>query len=252
MNHLPQIQNSDTDEHEHEHAHEGMQMMSAMNTGAALEDEFAANHGAEEQKRLAAQSAILIAIVAVVAGGILFGMRMFSGDAVQAEDSSSMTKINAFLRKAENPDLVSTDDPLHAKRREDLQRESRILQKITNDFAEKGVPLEQVAKNPFAIAELEKPEVVAVDTSAEDRAMLLAQYRQKAERLDLQSIMGSGRRSVAVIGGSLYQVGDTIDEFRIVRIRPGQVFMLPVGFEMQQGDQPIVLEIAEKIEARRF
>ena len=229
-----------------------MSAMSAMNSDTNVEDELAGFNSDREQKAIAMQSAILIAIVAVVASGILFGMKLGKGGAVQATDSTNMAKIDKFLLKTENPDLVDESDALHPRNVEKLLDRSRIVQELTQDFAEKGVPLDQLQKNPFAREIAPEEEAAVVDNSEQEREQRMAELFEEMNRLDLSSIMGSGRRSIAVIGDKFYRIGDKVGPFRLANIAPGKVLLMPTEFERRDTDAPFILRIVEKVDAQRY
>lgn len=246
-----QLQPMDGDE-----SHGAMPMLSALNgTESSEEDELLGLDDTAESKRLAVQSALLVAIVVLIAGGVLFGMRFTQGGANAEAATEDLAKIQTFIQKSQNPDLVSKEDPQHPdKLRLMSQGADQLVQQIATDYAEKAVPIEEVAKNPFALAGQKK---VATEVSADflegQRREQLHMLRSEFDRLNLQSVMGSGARSVAVIDGEFYRRGARLGSFKVAGIQPGRVGLIPVGFEMKPGDPRFILEIqAEASATPRF
>ncbi|MEM8781817.1 MAG: hypothetical protein AAGE65_03085 [Planctomycetota bacterium] len=201
---------------------------------------------AEENKRIATQSAILIAIVAIIAGGVLVGMRMTQGGGAEKEASDQLTKIETFIRKAENPELVDEKDAQNPSNLGSMIADAdTIVSKIATEYPEKAVPLDQVQKNPFELSFLQRSEdnEVATDFAERQRQDLLKALANEFGTLQLQSIMGSGRRSVAVIDNEFYRLGQRIGSFRVAGIQAGRVGLIPVDFEMRAGDPRFILEI---------
>jgi hypothetical protein len=201
---------------------------------------------AEENKRIATQSGILIAIVALIAGGVLMGMRMTAGGGTHADASEQLSKIETFIRKAENPDLVDPNDAQNPGNLGSMIADAdAIVSKIATEYPEKAVPLEQVQKNPFELSFLQQDagSEVAVDYAQRQREEQLRILTREFDKLQLQSIMGSGRRSVAVIDNEFYKVGQRVGSFRVAGIQAGRVGLLPVDLEMRLGDPRFVLEI---------
>ena len=242
MSHLPTAPELDEQE-------SAAPLMSAMNQDRSIEDDLAEHSSEAEQKRIATQSALLIAIVAVVAGGILFTMKVSTGGQAATASAASMAKIETFLQKAEQPELLSETDPMHPKNLEAMFETSAIVQKIATDYSEKGVEIDELQKNPFAMVGPAKKEAAVADTSEADRTRRLGELRREAEDLDLQSMMGSGSRSVAVIDGKFYRVGDQLGSFKVARMAPGKVLLVPEGIERRQGEAPFVLGIAANVPA---
>lgn len=204
---------------------------------------------AEENKRIATQSAILIAIVAVIAGGVLLGMRLTQGGGAEAGATEQLAKIETFIRKAENPDLVDESDAQNPGNLNSMLADAdTIVSKIATEYPEKAVPLEDVQKNPFELAFIGQTDEggPAPDFAERRRQDLLKALSNEFGMLELQSIMGSGRRSVAVIDNEFYRLGQRIGSFRIAGIQNGMVGLIPVDFEMRQGDPRFILQIQDQ------
>ena len=223
-----------------------MPLMSAINgTDGNADDDALILEEADESRRLAVQSALLIAIVALIAGGVVFGMRLTSGGAAAIAATEELAKIQSFIAKAENPGLVDKNDPQHPDKLRLMARGADALVKqISIDYAEKAVPVDEVAKNPFQLAGVNSSGPTP-DAAAQQRQLELAALRNEFERFDLQSIMGSGARSVAVIDGEFYRVGARIGGFKIAGIQPGRVGLLPADLDPSADDPRFILEIQD-------
>ncbi|MEM1446004.1 MAG: hypothetical protein AAGF84_08120 [Planctomycetota bacterium] len=201
---------------------------------------------AEENKRIATQSAILIAIVALIAGGVLVGMRLTQGGGTSGEASEQLTKIETFIRKAENPELVDAKDAQNPNNLGSMIADAdTIVSKIATEYPEKAVPLEDVQKNPFVLAFMQSAEESDIEQESAERRRqdILNALSNEFGLLQLQSIMGSGRRSVAVIDSEFYRLGQRVGSFRIAGIQAGRVGLVPVDFQMRPGDPRFILEI---------
>ncbi len=202
--------------------------------------------GADENKRIATQSALLIVIVALIAGGLLFGMRLTQrGNNAQTE-TEQLTKIQTFIRKAENPGLVDKTDAQHPDNLKGLFADTdTIVSKIATEYPEKAVDLGDVQKNPFQLAMLgggdSEP---TLDDTERQRAQVFTALDNEFRGFELQSIMGSGRRSVAVIDGEIYRVGQRIGSFTVAGIQAGRVGLLPAIVEDRRPEDPrYILEL---------
>lgn len=201
---------------------------------------------AEENKRIATQSAILIAIVAIIAGGVLVGMRLTQGGGADKGDTEQLTKIETFIRKAENPDLVDPKDAQNPSNLGSMIADAdAIVSKIATEYPEKAVRLEDVQKNPFELAFLQRADDgdVPADFQERQRQDILKALGNEFGMLQLQSIMGSGRRSVAVIDNEFYRLGQRVGSFRVAGIQSGRVGLIPVDFQIRAGDPRFILEI---------
>ncbi|BAM04853.1 hypothetical protein [Phycisphaera mikurensis] len=213
-------------------------------------DEFDVGYdGSAEGKRLAQQSAALIGLVVVLAVGMLVGMQLFGATGEATDSTAEIASIEDFIRKSQHPDLVSKADPQHPDRLAAMFSEAdRIVEKISMTYPEKRVDVAEIQKNPFARPEAEV--LVAtpdVDAEEERRKKQLVSLTAEAGRLNLQSIMGSGTRSVAVIDGDFYRTGQAIGGFRVRGIEDGRVSLVPLAFEPRPGDPEFTLSIESEI-----
>ena len=205
--------------------------------------------GSAEGKRLAQQSALLIGLVVVLAVGMLVGMQLFGEADAEEAPATEIASIEDFIRKSQNPALVSEADPQHPDRLKAMLSDAdAIVEKISMTYPEKQVSVAEIAKNPFSRPKAEVMEVVAeVDAGEARRAKQIAELEDKLDRLNLQSIMGSGDRSVAVIDGDFYRRGQAIGGFRVAAIDGGRVVLTPVGLEPREGDPAFTLSIESEI-----
>ncbi len=178
-------------------------------------DNWMGNDTANTNKLLG-QSMILITVVAVIAAGSLYAMRlsqdnMATGQATKDAES----KIADFLAKR---DLLHSSDPRNPENVEKLLHDTdEIIDSISVGTAIQQVPVEFVKKNPFTI--LVMPQVS--EELNPDAVLRKAMKNLQAElsRFELQTVMG-GARNVAIINGDFYQEGDAIGSFTIQSISP--------------------------------
>lgn len=170
-------------------------------------------------KRLS-QSSLVVIVVAVVAAGSLYLMRLTQGDLSAGGTAGDVEiKIEEALAKLTQPAALSADDPLQKKQLEALFSDTdTIVAMFAADLSAHQVPVEYVKKNPFHLAATEPmgPGVIPVDTTSRDHARRVAALQKQLDKLSLQTIMVSGNRNVAVIDGEFYQPGQSVGEFTIV------------------------------------
>ena len=198
-----------------------------------------------EKKKLATQSALIIGIISVVAFGALLGMRSLTAPVV-AHGSTAET--DAFIETVDirlaNIGQMDAADPLHpAAMRELFADTDTIIAQIRADPTAKQVPIDEVAKNPFAM-HIEEEVIVAeqVDQAALDaaaRAATLQDLYTEFDGIELQSVV-AGRRPVAVIEGELYQVGDTLGSFSIAAIDQRGVAFTTDAVTLRPGERRFV------------
>lgn len=212
-------------------------------------DEFDVGYdGAAEGKQLAQQSALLIGLVVVLAVGMLAGMQMLGTSETADASPTEIASIEDFIRKSQNPGLVAPEDPQHPDRIQAMFSDAdHIVEKISMTFPEKRVQLAETAKNPFSRPQVETLAEPDVDLVEERRRKAIAKLSTEADRLNLQSIMGSGDRSVAVINGDFYRRGQAIGAFRVTGIQNGRVLLEPVALETRADDPAFELSIEAEI-----
>lgn len=212
-------------------------------------DEFDVGYdGAAEGKQLAQQSALLIGLVVVLAVGMLASMQVLGSSDGATTPATEIASIEDFIRKSQNPGLVASEDPQHPDRlRAMFSDADHIVEKISNTFPEKRVQLAETAKNPFSRPQTKTIAAPDVDLAEKRRQQQITQLSGEAGRLNLQSIMGSGDRSVAVINGDFYRQGQAIGAFRVTGIDNGRVSLEPMAIESRNDDPVFELSIEAEV-----
>lgn len=173
----------------------------------------------EVRRRRVSGSTVLVAVVLVVAGGVLFGMRQI-GLGPKSAAAAGKTKL-----EVPEPSAVSKVD------------HRAVLADLTASRTEHQVPKEQVKKNPFVLAVVTGTTEVPVGDYADReaaearRAAEEAKAKAKAAReqvivqalgqLQLHGVMG-GSSPVARINQKLYRVGDVVAEHFVLRAIHGR------------------------------
>ncbi len=196
-----------------------------------------------EKKKLATQSALIIAVLGVVAVGALMGMRVMTGPVV-AHGASAET--DAFIETVDirlaNIGQMDKADPLHPAAMQALFADTdQIIATIKADHTVKQVPIDQVAKNPFAM-HVEEKVVAEVDKGAAEaaaRAAMLKDLYTEFDGIQLQSVV-AGRRPVAVIQGELYRVGETVGSFTVQAIDQRGVAFTTDRVTLREGERRFV------------
>ena len=187
---------------------------------------------------LLSHTTLLIVAVAIVAAGSLFLMRASQGELVSsAEVQEIQSNIDNALNRLNNPSLLPEGDPLLTENLSTLLASTDEFAAIfQHDVRDQQVPIDQVKKNPFAIALVDNGQGTVPDTRQTDRA--LEQLVIEAGTLDLQSIM-LGSRNIAVISGEFYKRGDKLGSFTITEIDKFTVYLQANGhpFEISLKDQ---------------
>lgn len=212
--------------------------------GADLNNDNGYGGEANESKKLAQQSAIIVLIVSVVAFGALMGMRMTqSNGTAEAASQETIAFLDNFDSKRQNPENIDPNDPMSkAAIGSFLKSAEEVVRVIQADRTEKHVPIEQVKKNPFTLYEkkAKEPEVDTAAIAEAKRKQQLESYYGELTRVKIQSLVGGGRPR-AFIGGELYKIGDKLGSFEIVGIDHRTVTFTVPGFELRPGETPFVL-----------
>ena len=192
------------------------------------------------KKTVLNQSTMLILVVAVIAAGSLYGMRLTQQDlgataqTIKAEKriDKALAEHNKSKSKGQEGDLLAVGNV--QKIVDDTEGLESILRP---DMAQQQVPVNFVKKNPFIMP-------VAKSASSdggprESRAEQAKRRKQRQELMnelktfELQSVM-QGARPVAIISGELVQPGQTLGRFMVKEIRDvsvdleynGEIFQL--------------------------
>lgn len=202
----------------------------------------------KEGRNVLGQTTLMIVIVAVVAAGSLYAMRLTQKDDTKAgkEDKALVAKLDNWLTKADSGSFAADDatNPENIKRL--MNDTDEVLRVLNINATEHQVPIEYVQKNPFTFTldEGDADSGVVYDPAMSDRAA--AQRRQQLELALSKYQVGSimlGRRNVATINGEFYESGDHLGDFVIERIesmavhlRNGQEkFTLAIGTDETSG-----------------
>lgn len=181
------------------------------------------------KKKLRSSTIILIAVVALAAGG-LWSMRSLSRAAAGITgDKKLEATIEGFLSQLTGDASKPKENPFQVIRAED---EEKALTALTDDRTERQVALDEVKKNPFVLHTDPKPEVAPTtvevkDDSAERLAAARKQATEKFDRAGTQLrvlMILAGRTPMANISGRVVQAGDRIPvermgvEFTVVEV----------------------------------
>lgn len=202
-----------------------------------------------QKKKLATQSGLIILIICIVAFAALMTMRVTSGD-MTAYGASAET--DAFIETVDvrlaNINQMDAADPLHPDAMRALFADTdQIISVIKADHTAKQVPVEQVAKNPFAmeVTEVTAPKVDTAALAAAARAGKLKALYTEFDQIALQSVV-AGRRPVAVIKGNLYRVGETVGSFTVEAIDQRGVAFRVEGLDLREGERRFVRFISNE------
>jgi len=164
------------------------------------------------------QSALIMLLVLIVAGGTLWTMRVTGG--VEKMDSSvsvAEQKIEQALAKLKGE---SKDSPLEQDNLNELFGDTeQVVAIFEDDPTKKQINVDNLSKNPFELVVTNKKDDQTETVSAIDRLKDERNKELKRElgKLELQSVL-SGATPLAVISGKVVRVGDTIGSFDVVGI----------------------------------
>jgi hypothetical protein len=186
---------------------------------------------------------VLVALLAIGTGVVAFqflrgrspkaatGTPTAPSAAGRTEISSS--EIESILARIERTEKGSGSQDLSVAR----------VEQLVNEFGsyarDRQVPLNGLKENPFVVQLRKKPQaVLAAAATAPPRPEVTEEQRQAAREqeirnaaagLKLGSILVSGTKRLAVIGGRVYGVGDIVEQFEIGRIDADGVVLLRDG-----------------------
>lgn len=184
---------------------------------------------AKPESRLLNQGTLLIVMVAAIAAGAIYIMRVSQGDIANASEDTVKVeaRIEQALAKLSKPGAMAGTDPLQPGNMKALFEDTdAILGMFSDDHAKRQVPVEFLKKDPFELV-VAKPQAAAAAAAqpVNDRQSdeLNRKIAAAAKELKLQSIMGSGANAIAVVNGELLQVGQTTGEFKVIAITGREV-----------------------------
>lgn len=188
------------------------------------------------ENKLLNKGSLLIILVAALAAGSIYLMRLSVGSSLHEDNSTRQAeaRVETWLGKLSHPDQIAKDDPMRpANIRNLFANTDSIIKMFASDFSGEQVPIKYVKKNPFELVS-GKPSIS--ETDAEEQ-LAMRQLRSSLKSLTLQSVLG-GSDPVAVINSNLKRVGDTIGQFKIVSIGELSVKLQAKGktFELRMND----------------
>jgi hypothetical protein len=213
-----------------------------LGTEFAPTEEFAGHDplaGAVVGKRLNGGFILISAVILSAVAG-LFSMRKLA-ELTAATDINEQVEetIEGFLDK-----LAGTgSDPSGAQDPTRSAHEQHVMAVITESYADRQVPLEDVKRDPFRldgdtkpdiVVEEEDPEKAKEDRQAAERQRII----KAAEALALKSIVG-GSTKMALIGGSIVRVGETVSNtagnitFRVTDVTTSSVDLVAENTELE-------------------
>lgn len=168
------------------------------------------------------QGALIIALVVLVAGGVLYGMRLAQGELSADGDQQVEARVEAALARLTQPQTMRADDPLAQQNLRALFDDTdTIVAMFATDRTANQVPVDYVQKNPFRMhvdeqQVIEKPKDTG-PSEAERKARRRAQLEREIQDLRLQSVM-RGRTPIAIINNEFLREGQTIGSFKVTSI----------------------------------
>jgi len=217
--------------------------LSSIGRGDNLPDDGEFEPASTSDKNLLSHSAILIAVVAVVAIGSLYIMRATQGDLTVSKEAQEVeAKIANTLDRLNMPSLLQSGDPLLADNLNDLLASTdEVIAIFGHDVREQQVPIEEVKKDPFSLAsQQDENSNTNIDNTNQQNDRRHAKLNKELAKLDLQSIM-MGARNIAVIGGEFYKQGDRVGSFTVAEIDKLTITLDAAGFAFElrlQTNQP--------------
>lgn len=207
-------------------------MMPLMTGGSGADDDWSQDTQASTEtwggdnpgdggSKMLSHGTLLIIAIAVIAAGSLYAMRL-TGGGLSTDDATKAVeaKIENFLAKVSNPAAMNSDDPHAPENIDNMTQDTDQIIAVFNDTViDRQVPVEYVAKNPFALRlTSDTPDVVS--TVDRDTAQRLRKLEDQLAKLELQTVMGGGRIPVAVISGEFYRKDDRVGDFIVTTISP--------------------------------
>lgn len=177
-----------------------------------------------EGSRLLNRGTMLVLAVVIIAAGALYGMRMSQSDAGTSEEvKSAEAKIDKLMAKKVSVDGALGDTEV-------------ILTVLNDDRTRRQVPIEFTKQNPFLLlleqAKAEGP-AKAVKPAEDPEAIRRAELKQKLDaefkKLNIQSVVPTGRTPVAIINNKILKVGQEIGSFTVKDIRNTTVVLEAEG-----------------------
>ncbi len=171
---------------------------------------------------------IVLGVVLAVAAGALWVMRASGAVNVTEPASAIELKIEQALAQMTGQSMPAASDDLGTW----INDSDSLIQRFNDDGTEKQVPLNDLVRNPFALARgkptAEAGPTAAVDPEAQRRQQRVRDLRNELQGLELQTVM-SGRSPLAVISGQVVREGQTLGSFTIASIEPRTAILTAEG-----------------------
>ncbi|MEX0776596.1 MAG: hypothetical protein WD042_12910 [Phycisphaeraceae bacterium] len=187
---------------------------------------YAAPHAGS---KLLSQGTLLILMVAGIAGGSIYLMRMTQGDVRASSQTKEVeARIEQALVKLANPAAMASDDPLNKDNMKVLFDDTdSVVAMFNDDTATRQVPLEYLQKNPFDVPTRKTAAGVTVPAPTGNAAELARQRQIKQlatefAGLKLDAVM-LGRVPVAIVNSKVVKAGDKVGSFTVAEITGMQV-----------------------------
>jgi len=169
--------------------------------------------------RAISQGTVLVIVVAVIAAGSIYAMRLTQGKIANERGAQVEAKMEQILAKLTNPAAISSDDPLHPDTMKALfQDTDKIVGMLETDTDGQQVPVEYVKKNPFELPIQKEADTPTQNVSDRNRERQLKRLQGELKRFSLQTVMNGASGPIAVIDGEFYKKGKTLGSFRIANI----------------------------------
>ncbi|MCH9057388.1 MAG: hypothetical protein IIB55_02030, partial [Planctomycetes bacterium] len=169
--------------------------------GDGPEDDVFEDEYVPSSKRRFSTQTIIIALIAVVGGGLIWGMRWY--------------EMQQGMKMKFNDTAVLPD----ASARLTLTREQeRVLAALQASAEQRQINAVAIDKNPFVMEGAAEP-VSAGPTQpvGPDIEALTRDYMRRFEALNMTSVVSTGAVPVAVVSGRVVQVGSILDDIFKVR-----------------------------------
>ncbi len=187
--------------------------------------------GRDRSKRLT-QGILLILLVAMIAAGSLFAMRVSQDEMSDNRDVQVDAQIDQWIAKLAHAD----GDGEQTK--EDLDElfgdTKSLVSMFSQDMTTKQIPIEYIKKNPFMMSIAKTVQAEMPVSQGPNRSDVIRKLQSELDRMELQSIV-SGSVPLAVIDGEFVRKGDRIGSFVVQSIGTLSVKMTASGeiFELK-------------------
>ncbi len=209
-----------------DHDQQKIASLSMLSGGSSFGEGEITETNSDTGRNFLGQTTLLIVVVALVAAGSLYAMRLTQGHEPKDDSRELEARMDNWITKLSSPDKVDPKDPMHPDNLGLLFHDAnQVLTLLNSDSTSHQVPIRYVKKNPFLFSFDEaQPTDTVADATATELALARRrlQLEQSLSKYRVDSIM-IGRRSVAIINNEMVQVGDHLGDFVVESIEPMQV-----------------------------